>query len=102
MEFVDGQTLSACGGVAAVYNVHMVKITIRELHMKTGEWVRKVADAGTVVVSDRGRPVAKLVGFTSNDQGTPFAQRELVKGFSAMRKIRHDSGVYITEDRERA
>ena len=80
----------------------MVKITIRELHMKTGEWVRKAADAGTVVVSDRGRPVAKLVGFTSEDQTTSFAQRELVKGFSAMRKIKHDSGTYLAEDRARA
>jgi prevent-host-death family protein len=84
------------------HNVHMTKITIRDLHMKTGEWVRKAAEAGAVIVSDHGRPVAKLVGFTAKDQETLFGQRPLVKGFSTMRRVNHDSSRYLAQDRSRA
>jgi len=80
----------------------MLEITIRDLHMKTGEWVRKAARAGNIVVKDRSRPIAKLVPFTMRDEGTPFADRPLVKGFSALPILRHDSTSYLAEDRERA
>ena len=81
---------------------HMVQITIRDLHMKTGDWVRKAAHSGNIVVMDRRRPVAKLVPFTAEDEGKSFADRPLVKGFSALPKSRHDSTRYLSEDRERA
>lgn len=80
----------------------MVQISIRDLHMKTGEWVRKAAHTGNIVVMDRSRPIAKLVPFTTEDEGKPFADRLLVKGFSEIPKVRHDSTRYISEDRERA
>jgi antitoxin (DNA-binding transcriptional repressor) of toxin-antitoxin stability system len=79
----------------------MVRITIRDLHMKTGEWVRKAGHSGSIVVMDRKRPVAKLVSFTSEDEGRAFADRPLVKGFSALPKLRHDSTRYLAEDRDR-
>jgi antitoxin (DNA-binding transcriptional repressor) of toxin-antitoxin stability system len=82
--------------------VHMVQITIRDLHMKTGEWVRKAADAESIVVMDRRRPVAKLVPFTLEDQGIPFGDRPMVKGFSNLPKLSHDSTVFLSEDRDRA
>ena len=41
--------------------VHMKQIGIRELHLKTGEWVRSVALGEGVVITDRGRPVASLL-----------------------------------------
>ena len=84
------------------HNVHMVQITIRDLHMKTGEWVRKAAQAGGIVVMDRRRPVAKLVSFSAQDQGKAFADRRLVKGFDALPKSSHDSTRHLSEDRERA
>lgn len=70
--------------------------------MKTGEWVRKAALSGSIVVMDRQRPVAKLVPFTSEDEGKTFAERPLVKGFSNLPKLRHDSTRYLSEDRDRA
>jgi prevent-host-death family protein len=82
--------------------VHMVQIAIRDLHMKTGEWVRKAAHSGDIVVMDRGRPVAKLVPFKAGDEGKSFADRTLVKGFSALPKLRHDSTHGLSEDRDRA
>ena len=81
---------------------HMVQITIRDLHMKTGDWVRKAAHFGNIVVMDRSRPVAKLVPFTPEDEGTSFADRPLVKGFLALPKSRNDSTLHLSEDRERA
>ena len=81
---------------------HMVQISIRELHMKTGDWVRKAALTGNIVVMDRRRPVAKLVPFTLADAGKSFAIRPLVQGFAELPKMRHDSTDYLSEDRERA
>ena len=80
----------------------MTKITIRDLHMKTGEWVRKAADAGGIIVSDRGQPVAKLLAFSGSDQGIPFGRRPLLKGFATMPRINHDSTRYLSQDRSRA
>ena len=79
----------------------MVQITIRELHMKTGEWVRKAAHSESIVVMDRRRPVAKMVPFTAEDQEMPFSDRPLVKGFSSLPKLPHDSTVFLSEDRDR-
>ena len=51
---------------------------------------------------DRRRPIAKLVPFTSADEGRPFASRPLVKGFMELPEMQHDSARYLSEDRERA
>ena len=80
----------------------MLQITIRELHMKTGDWVRKAARAEGIVVLERGRPVAKIMPFTEDDRGTLFSDRTLVNGFSDLPLTRHDSAEYISEDRDRA
>jgi prevent-host-death family protein len=45
------------------HNVHMKTISIRELHLKTGQWVRHAASRGPIVVTDRGRRVAALQPF---------------------------------------
>ena len=39
------------------HNVHMKTISIRELHLKTGRWVRHAASRGPIVVTDRGRRI---------------------------------------------
>jgi prevent-host-death family protein len=38
----------------------MKTISIRELHDKTGKWVRRADEEQEIVVTDRGRPVAVL------------------------------------------
>jgi antitoxin (DNA-binding transcriptional repressor) of toxin-antitoxin stability system len=40
---------------------HMKTISIRELHHKTGEWVRSAARFGEIHVSERGKTIAKIV-----------------------------------------
>ena len=81
---------------------HMMEITIRDLHMKTGDWVRKAARSGGLVVLDRRLPVARILPFTEGAQGKNFGERPLVGGFAALPRIGHDSTRYLSEDRERA
>jgi antitoxin (DNA-binding transcriptional repressor) of toxin-antitoxin stability system len=40
---------------------HMKEITIRELHRRTGAWVRDARKYGSILIRDRNTPVAKLV-----------------------------------------
>ncbi len=83
------------------YIVHMRKISIRDLHIKTGEWVRRAASGDRFVVTDRGRPIASLSEFKEEDLGTPFSQRRLLPEFEALPGISGDSTRYVSEDRDR-
>ncbi|MES2469381.1 MAG: type II toxin-antitoxin system prevent-host-death family antitoxin [Verrucomicrobiota bacterium] len=38
----------------------MTTITIKELHARTGEWVRKARQTGEITVTDRGHPIAVI------------------------------------------
>src|SRR5205085_1606603 len=40
---------------------HMKTISIRQLHEKTGEWVRKAERHGEIIITDRGEPIAKII-----------------------------------------
>jgi prevent-host-death family protein len=82
--------------------VHMKRVSIRELHLRTGEWVRQVAAQGRIVITDRGRPVASLVPHESYDTGTPFSARRLLPEFAALSPVRGDSSTVVSEDRDRS
>lgn len=43
------------------YDEHTVDVGIRELRADLSRWVKRVADGEEVVVTDRGKPVAKLI-----------------------------------------
>jgi len=77
----------------------MKSISIRELHMHTGKWVREAASShDAVVVLDRGRPTARLVPFEA-PAATPFSKRKLVPGFADLPRVEGDSGRLLEEDR---
>jgi len=76
----------------------MKTISIRELHLKTGRWVRLAASRGPIVVTDRGRPVAALQQFDSSMAGRPLPNREAA--IRKRSKVPVDSAVYQTELRE--
>ena len=85
----------------------MKTITIRELHERTGEYIRKAAETGEIYVTDRGRTVAKIV--PEHDQAkTPyFARRKLTPAFRKLMKggkLRGgaDSTLTVSEDRDLA
>jgi prevent-host-death family protein len=63
---------------------HMKTITIRELHTKTGEWVREAARHGHILVTDNGRTIAKIVPETGDAAAPYFARR---KASVAFRKL---------------
>ena len=83
---------------AMCHNVHMKTISIRELHLKTGRWVRHAASRGPIVVTDRGRRVAALQPFDASVTGRPLPNREAA--IRKRSKVPVDSAVYQSELRE--
>lgn len=81
------------------HNVHMRTITIRELHMKTGRWVRHAAANGPVTITDRGRRVATLRPAEQVIVGRPLPDREAK--ILRQSRIPVDSSVYVSEMRNR-
>ena len=79
------------------HNVHMKTISIRELHLETGRWVRHAAGR-TVVVTDRGRRVAALQPFDASVTARPLPNREAA--IRKRSKVPVDSAVYLSELRE--
>ena len=82
----------------------MTTISIRDLHQKTGAWVRAVAEQGEILVTDRGEPVATLSSPPSRAQINPWARRKLPAGLRAiMAKAAGGTSAdrMIAEDRER-
>ena len=61
----------------------MKEITIRELHRKTGAWVRSARKYGSILVRDRNTPVATLTSVTGEPAVNRFAQWKPLKKFAA-------------------
>jgi prevent-host-death family protein len=62
----------------------MKAISIRELHERTGSWVRKAAEVGPIVVTERGRPVVRLEPIEGRGRENPFLARELRPGYKRL------------------
>jgi prevent-host-death family protein len=83
----------------------MKTISIRELHHRTGAWVRKAAELGTIIVTEHGKPVARLVAPPEERPANPFRTRRVRPGYARlMGRLRGgtDSTVIISEDRDRS
>jgi prevent-host-death family protein len=63
---------------------HMKAISIRELHQRTGAWVRKAAELGSITVTERGRPVARLEAVEGGGRRNPFLSRKLRPGYKRL------------------
>ena len=84
----------------------MKTITIRELHEKTGEYIRKAAEAGEIFVTDRGKPIARIVPEHDQPQTPYFARRKMTPAFRRLAKSGKlrggaDSTRIVSEDRDR-
>ena len=79
----------------------MDQIGIRDLHLKTGEWVRRAARGEGVVITERGRPVASLIPFAPDTPGRLFRDRHVLPEFDALPSVPGDAAVYVSEDRDR-
>jgi prevent-host-death family protein len=85
-------SIPSCDG-----HVHMKTISIRELHLKTGRWVRHAASRGPIVVTDRGRRIAALQPFDASVTGRPLPREAAIRKRS---KVPVDSAVFQSELRE--
>ena len=80
------------------HTLHMKTISIRELHLETGRWVRHAARRGPIVVTDRGRRVAALQPFHASVIGRNLPNREAA--IRKRSKVPVDSAVNLSELRE--
>ena len=60
---------------------HMKEISIRELHRKTGEWVRNSHKYGSILIRDRNAPVARLVPVSEEPSVNLFQNWKPLKKF---------------------
>ena len=78
--------------------MHVKTISIRELHLATGKWVRHAAKE-PVVVTDRGREVAALQPLDLSQLGRPLPNRE--PRIRRRSRLSTDSVTYQSEMRDR-
>jgi len=56
----------------------MKTISIRELHARTGKWVRQAAGQGQVLVADNGRTIVRMVPESAPPKPPYFARRRFI------------------------
>ena len=56
----------------------MKTISIRELHARTGRWVREAAEQGQILVADNGRVVVRMGPETATPETPNFARRQFI------------------------
>ena len=85
----------------------MKTISIRELHARTGMWVRQVAEQGQILVADNGRTVVRMVPETAPPAVPYFARRRFINQkmkrlieTGALGRGGTDVTAAISEDRE--
>lgn len=79
----------------------MQEVSIRELHDRTGKWVRLAGQLGEIVITDHGRQVARIVPL--ENEIPYFARRKSSPEFLALAGQLHlgrDSTDIISEDRD--
>ncbi len=82
----------------------MKTISIRELHEKTGEWVRRSVRLGAITVTDHGKAVARIVPLETASAANPFVARKLRRGYARLLgklKGGTDSTQAVSEGRDR-
>lgn len=80
----------------------MKHVSIRELHEKTGEWVRLAEAHEQIIITDRGLPIALLAPYRQPAKPNRFRGRKLLPGYAKLRgKLSGgtDSGSLISQDR---
>ncbi len=61
----------------------MKEISIRELHRRTGAWVRAARKHGSILVRDRQRPVARITPADEEPEVNRFESWKPLKRFAA-------------------
>jgi antitoxin (DNA-binding transcriptional repressor) of toxin-antitoxin stability system len=61
---------------------HMKEISIRELHRRTGAWVRESRKHGAILIRDRKIPIAKLVPISGEPVENLFEKWKPLRKFA--------------------
>ena len=61
-----------------------LKVSVRELHARTGHYVRKAAARQRVIVTDNGEAIAELVPLVPRSSEPFFSRRHLRPAFKKM------------------
>jgi prevent-host-death family protein len=76
---------------------HMrAKATVRDLHLKTSEILRRVSDGDTFVIEKHGTPIAEI-GPVAQKETARMPDRE--KLLRSLPRVKIDSGAILEQDR---
>ena len=81
-----------------------IEIPVRELHARTGHYVRKASANQRIVITDRGKPVAEIQPLSKGGaKSRKWKDRILLPEYAALmnKMTKGDSTQYISEDRDR-
>lgn len=83
---------------------HMKTISLRELHQATGAWVRRAAKLGVIMITERGKPIARITPIAGQPARNPFRSRRLRPGYAKLLGTLRggtDSTEIVSGDRDR-
>ena len=63
----------------------MKTISLSELRKRTGVWIREAGRIGTLIITDRGKPIARLEAVAPELKINPFLTRKLRPGYAKLR-----------------
>jgi prevent-host-death family protein len=79
----------------------MRTLTVRELHLRTGHWVRAAHEhGGSIVITERGRPVATLIAYDAATLHRALPPRSSLK--KPLPKVDVDSATVVSAMRDRS
>ena len=76
---------------------HMERASVRDLHLKTSELIKNVAEGKTYVIELRGKPIAELRPLPARRYGRPLPDREAFIRSLPFSDL--DTGRILEEDR---
>lgn len=83
----------------------MRRVSLRELHERTGTLVRSARRLGGLVVTDRGAPIARIEPVDARRELNPFLSRTVLPAYQRLLESGRlgrgpDSSRVVSDDRE--
>ena len=75
----------------------MRRASIRDLHIRTSELIREVAEGEVILIEKRGEPVAELRPFSNKAAKPPLP--DMQRFWKRFPQVSGDSGRFLEEDR---
>ena len=83
----------------------MKQVTLRQLHEKTGSLVRDAKRLGGLIVTDRGKPIARIEPVVARRTPNPFLSRRMLPKYQRLLRSGRlgsgeDSTQIVSDDRD--